>query len=407
MPAPTFNLPVLGSAPNQYATEEGLENAVNASLVAVWNDVIANGGKIFATRAQAVEAGQAAIPAALVRIVTIEGTALVVRGLGASADDPLFATYPYWGAVLRLDTASEAAARIAADNAVGFISLVNAAAAAPAGGSTIVSAELSAAAAANGIAAGAGSVVRLIMPAGAEGMLRLQIAGDSDRPIMRERNNASLLASDVSIGAALVLERRGGNWVLISGAVGTDQHRLEQSDRAAQDALRSVAIGANADLRTINLGGVGDEWTADLSSTVTNAGVTTISTSTTIEIHPTRTNTTSEIYLTVAGMRYQMLDPDGAELPPGYFVVGRRYVLRRRNTVLRVVSGDVTATDIAVLTADKVSNDNPVNTDAGFQVMDLGSKVTFLHDAEDSPEQAPLDQSLGLLVARGERPGPC
>lgn len=37
MPAPTFNLPVLGASPNQYATEDGLETAINAALAEAWN----------------------------------------------------------------------------------------------------------------------------------------------------------------------------------------------------------------------------------------------------------------------------------------------------------------------------------------------------------------------------------
>lgn len=39
MPAPTFNLPVLGTAPNQYATEQGLEQEVQRVLNLTWAEL--------------------------------------------------------------------------------------------------------------------------------------------------------------------------------------------------------------------------------------------------------------------------------------------------------------------------------------------------------------------------------
>lgn len=49
MPAPTFNLPVSGSAPNQYATEAGLEAAINTVLEGLWDDLSAYAPEAGAT----------------------------------------------------------------------------------------------------------------------------------------------------------------------------------------------------------------------------------------------------------------------------------------------------------------------------------------------------------------------
>ena len=59
-------------------------------------------GKLFPGRASAVAAGQVGLPATLGQITTREGNYLVLRTAAASADDPLFATAPQWGAVMRI-----------------------------------------------------------------------------------------------------------------------------------------------------------------------------------------------------------------------------------------------------------------------------------------------------------------
>lgn len=63
---------------------------------------LANSGKTFPTRAAAVSAGQAALPAALGQIETREDNYLVLRSPSAFADDPLFDEAPRWGVVLRV-----------------------------------------------------------------------------------------------------------------------------------------------------------------------------------------------------------------------------------------------------------------------------------------------------------------
>ena len=112
MPAPTFNLPVNGSAPNQYATEDGLEGAINAGFLALWDEIVngllgkadlANSGAFFTSRAAMVSAGQSALPGSKALAFHPDGDWLVVRGFGASAEDPLFPEPgPRWGILMRV-----------------------------------------------------------------------------------------------------------------------------------------------------------------------------------------------------------------------------------------------------------------------------------------------------------------
>lgn len=84
---------------------------VNDGLSSLANNI----GKIFPSRQAAVDATQAAIPAAYSRIITMESDALVFRSPGNNTDDPLFGTSPFWGVVTRVDLAAEVAARIDGD----------------------------------------------------------------------------------------------------------------------------------------------------------------------------------------------------------------------------------------------------------------------------------------------------
>ena len=67
---------------------------------------IANSGKVFNTRAAAVNAGQEVLPGTLGLIATREGDYIVYRAPGLTADDPLFATAPRWGVMLRVPSAT-------------------------------------------------------------------------------------------------------------------------------------------------------------------------------------------------------------------------------------------------------------------------------------------------------------
>lgn len=107
MPAPVFDLPVYGTAPNQYATEPSFESSVNAALTATWDGLLASAGKNFRDRETAVAFGQPNLPVSLGLIITLESGNLVIRGPLTEADDPLFATAPYWGMIARIPMRSE------------------------------------------------------------------------------------------------------------------------------------------------------------------------------------------------------------------------------------------------------------------------------------------------------------
>ncbi|ARC37905.1 hypothetical protein A6J80_17480 [Paracoccus yeei] len=62
---------------------------------------IANSGKVFPSRESALTAGQEVLRPALSQIITREDDTLAVRSASATADDPLFESYPQWGVVFR------------------------------------------------------------------------------------------------------------------------------------------------------------------------------------------------------------------------------------------------------------------------------------------------------------------
>lgn len=103
MAAPvSFNLPIFGTAPNQYTTEQHFEMAVQQFGDKVFDEAIKNGGKLFSSRESAVAAGQDALPASVGLIITREGDQLVLRSGGLTTDDPLFASAPRWGVLTRV-----------------------------------------------------------------------------------------------------------------------------------------------------------------------------------------------------------------------------------------------------------------------------------------------------------------
>lgn len=57
MPAPTFDLLVSGTAPNQYATEDGLEARLNAALEALWGKIHSTGARGWVVPLSTVSGG--------------------------------------------------------------------------------------------------------------------------------------------------------------------------------------------------------------------------------------------------------------------------------------------------------------------------------------------------------------
>ena len=104
MPAPTFDFDLFGTPGTSGY------HARKSDLVAKVNEVIANlygqQSRIFPSREAAVSETQAGLPASVGRIITTEGTALVLRGPGQTENDPLFGSYPNWGVISKQDTST-------------------------------------------------------------------------------------------------------------------------------------------------------------------------------------------------------------------------------------------------------------------------------------------------------------
>lgn len=121
----------------------------------------------------------------------------------------------------------------------------------------------------------------------------------------------------------------------------------EQVNRALGDGRLSLALRDAGVLPLTNVGGTGDAITADLLPSSTNVGITTLSGVSAVEYVPIATNTNDNPSLMVGGTDYAIRDANGGNWPAGGFMVGRSYILRRRTTTLRVISGDVSSTDLS------------------------------------------------------------
>lgn len=119
---------------------------------------------------------------------------------------------------------AEISSRQDVDNQLGVIPLSNiAAVVAPDESSTKITAEIPESLATKGVSIGGGATVRIFLPGTLSGALSLQTVGDDERPLRTEQNDRQLTADDVTAGSTILLDRRGGNWCIVSGAVGTEQ----------------------------------------------------------------------------------------------------------------------------------------------------------------------------------------
>ena len=110
--------------------------------------------------------------------------------------------------------------------------------------------------------------------------------------------------------------------------------KVNTDAEAMRLALRDAGV-----LPLSNVGGTGDAITAQLLPSLHEAGVTTLSAVSQVEYVPVATNTVANPTLTIGGATYPVRDADGDNWPANGFVVGRSYILRRRNTILRVITG--------------------------------------------------------------------
>ena len=93
-------------ANDTYVNGAPVSKADVRGLWAAVDGVVANGGKSFSSRALAVNAGQTVLTSTLGVIATREGNYIVYREPGLSADDPLFATAPRWGVMMRVPSST-------------------------------------------------------------------------------------------------------------------------------------------------------------------------------------------------------------------------------------------------------------------------------------------------------------
>ena len=295
MPAPTFDLTIHGAGPNQYATEPDLENAINAALAALWTDLngskadIANSGKMFPSRASAVAAGQEVLRPALSQIITREDDTLAVRSASATADDPLFESYPQWGVVFR------AASRALLDDKA---SLANS-------GKTFRSR-------ADAVASGQGT-----LPASIGVVVTLESGVITWRVPFQSGDDPLFEASPF--------------WGVVA--------RVDVAS-----ALRDTGV-----ITLANIGGTGDAITAEMPAAARRNGVAATSGTSIIEIIPPATNTgVAEPTLSIDGGAAVIIKSEtGAALTAGQLLSGRSYLLRRRGGVWRIMSGAVSLSDMA------------------------------------------------------------
>ena len=135
---------------------------------------------------------------------------------------------------------------------------------------------------------------------------------------------------------------------------------LERYPRRAllANGLRDYGI-----IQLINIGGSGDAIIAELGTLLVAAGVTALSTSSEVAYIPTQTNMEANPTITIGEQTFGIRNADGGAWPAGGFVVGRSYKLRRRNTVLRVSSGDSTSVDLSSEIDARIAGDLAVRTD--------------------------------------------
>ena len=332
MPAPTFNLPVQGSAPNQYTTEEGLETAVNNLSVALDNM------RITSTRITG-----------LFELQNVGGTANAI-------------TADVNGALSDLDIGSTLLAKV-----VLFPQATN---------TGPVSLSIT------------GDVVRPVLRSGGQ---QLE-AGDftPGAPVILRRSGATwrvfgTLRSDMSVNSGLIFATRqlavdAGQLALFPaiGRIVTIEGSsiVYRGPGMTTDALFSTypqwgvatrvdtaaAIRNSGVLPLVNIAGTGDAITADLHQSILDAGVTALSALSEVEYIPAQTNAAANPKITIAGVEYDIRGPNGEAWPAQGFVTGRSYKLRRRNLILRVSTGDVTS---AEMTAERLARIRGV-AQAGF-----------------------------------------
>lgn len=198
---------------------------------------------------------------------------------------------------------------------------------------------------------------------------------------IRGRNGTPLDPADLVGGnryLCSILNTPGQRQLRIIGAVGIS----DITGLPAQLSQRSLAIRDSGILPITNVAGTGDAVTADLTAAMISAGITTLSAMSEIEYVPQITNGAVSPTLTIGGSTYEIRGSDGQTWPANGFVVGRSYKLRRRNTTLRVVGGDVTAAETAQMRLDRIVAAAQTGTVALEGIAGTGDAITAVVPSE-------------------------
>lgn len=333
MPAPVFNLPVFGSGPNRYATEETFESALNTALSDLWSGVLTGSGKTFRSRSEAVAFGQAELPGSLGAVMTLEGGVITWRVPFQNGDDPLFATSPYWGVVARVDMMAEVAERIAQDGLrslalrdAGVLPLTN--------------------------IGGTGDAITadLLPSMVAAGITSLSVASEVEY-IPTVTNEAANPTMTIGGTTFLIRDANGNTWPARAFVAGRSYKLRRRNNvlRVAQGSITEAEINQAGLLRLINIAGTADAITAELAPEL---AAQTVENGRLLRWRATATTTAPAPTMTVGGVTRQIYDTNGATLPAGAILAGRSYMAEiYSGTAMRLVYASNSAADIATQNA--------------------------------------------------------
>ncbi|WP_449044207.1 hypothetical protein [Paracoccus versutus] len=373
-----------------YVNGQAVDKSEVRSLWGMVDWVVSNGGKIFTNRADAVSFGQDQLPAALGRIVTLEGNYLVVRGRGQTEDDPLFETAPRWGVLVRIPNR----ALVESISNLGDVLSLQTDTEASTG--QLVMATIPAGQA--HMTLYAGQQLRFRWPfsnTGPDPVINI----DGTEFLIRARNGGELSAGDLPGGQRLL-------GYIYFNTPETKIIRLSESVRATDINGLKGSLEAGSIIPLVNIGGDGTVITADLAAAAVNAGIT-VTGSLSVRYIPAATNTNdaeTDVTLFVSGDEPRILrSEDGTRLPAGYFVPGRAYTLDRRGTIWRVSLGGTARADLTSVVSTSgtmrltniAGTGNDITADLGvpFAALSSNTKVEYIPTLAN--EEGPVYLSIG------------
>ncbi|SMO78651.1 hypothetical protein [Paracoccus laeviglucosivorans] len=329
-----------GQAPSKEQIRRWM-NEVVTQINAELGAVIANGGKIFADRAAAVAAGNAALPGTYGRIITIEDGGFAVRGPGQTSDDPLFGSAPTWGVLLRLPglatflrggiiplTITGGIANWPVASAIGvFASIVSAIA--------------------------NGDFVSVSFTSSNSGPMQLTVGGISAASPVLGADGQALVGGEIVAGRNYILQRRGSNWRIVSGDISFAEMATERLNRITADVLTGT-------VQLTPISGTGDAITAALPADVGGTGIFAANLRR-IRFQAQSPNT-GAVTINIAGQgAVSLRNAAGGELAAAYLSAGRFYEAVKDGSTWRIQSGEVTRSELSAEAALRASAIDALN----------------------------------------------